>query len=212
MASKLIGLGGTHLGTASAVFGTDGALKPGLIFLNGSHTGGGPGAQIRPVSLDTTTNTFADLGASQVASHDRHLYSNYLGNNPGNQGRNHSQMTVVSNPFSGTAGNNEKYLLLTSTSGKSMADVANAAIKLTGFLTVTPIAQGAAAGTGTGGGTGTGTGGGTGTGSSGTGSGSDTGGASDPGTTLGGCNAGGASSGLASFLLIGLAAFRRRRR
>jgi uncharacterized protein (TIGR03382 family) len=130
-------------------------------------------------------------------------------------------MTTVANPFVGTAGNNDKYLLISATSGKTMAStcvgctdtVSNPAIKLTAMLTVTPIAQ--AKGNGTGGGNGMGGGNGGGTGGSG-GSG-DTGGSdgsgSDPGTTLGGCNTGGASTGgLATFLLIGLAAFIRRRR
>ncbi|HET7501072.1 MAG TPA: MYXO-CTERM sorting domain-containing protein [Kofleriaceae bacterium] len=210
MADKLRGLGGTHLGATAAMFGTDGNLQPGLVFLNGSHTGGGPGAQIRSVGLDPTTNTFSDLGMQQVASQDRHLYSNYLGNNPGNQGRNHSQMSVVPNPYAGQAGNTDSLLLISATSGKSMADVNNAAIKLTAFLTVTGIAQNKAAGTG--GGTGTGGGDGTGGGNTGgSGAGSNDG-SSDPGTTLGGCNSGGATTGLATFLLIGLAAFIRRRR
>jgi len=32
----------------------------------------------------------ADGGATDAGSGSRHLYPNYLGNNPGNQGRNHS--------------------------------------------------------------------------------------------------------------------------
>jgi uncharacterized protein (TIGR03382 family) len=210
MSTQLLGLGGTHLGATAAMFGTTSNLVPGLVFLNGSHTGGGPGAQIRSVGFDAASAKFSDLGMQQVASQDRHLYSNYLGNNPGNQGRNHSQMTMVANPFVGTAGNTDAYLLVTATSGKSMTDVSNAAIKLTAFLSVTGIAQTAASGSGTGTGTGTGTGDGTGSGSS-TGTGDGTG-SSDPGTTLGGCSAGGSSSGLATFLLIGLAAVIRRRR
>src|SRR6185369_10198418 len=45
MAQKLTGLGGTHLSATAAVFGTTGNLQPGLVFLNGSHTGGGANAQ-----------------------------------------------------------------------------------------------------------------------------------------------------------------------
>jgi uncharacterized protein (TIGR03382 family) len=228
LAQNLRGLGGTHLGAAAAVFGNADALQPGLVFLNGSHTGGGANAQIRAVGLNTADNTFADLGMQPIAPHDRHLYSNYLGNNPGNQGRNHSQLTTVQNPFVGQAGNNDKYLLISATSGKTMTStctgctdtVSNPAIKLTALLTVTGIAQAHAAGSGGG----NGTGGGTGNGSNTTGGGSNTTGggsngsdsgsasASDPGTTLGGCSAGGASTGLATFFLIGLAAFVRRRR
>jgi len=213
MATKLTGLGGTHLGATAAVFGTTDHLTPGLVFLNGSHTGGGANAQLRSVALDPATNTFSDLGMQEVAPHDRHLYSNYLGNNPGNQGRNHSEMKTIPNPFVGQANNTDAYLLLSATTGKTMATtcagctdtVSNPAIKLTALMTVTGIAQTPKAATG-----GTGMGSGTGTGSNATGS--DSGNSSDPGTTLGGCNAGGGSTGLATFLLIGLAAFIRRRR
>jgi uncharacterized protein (TIGR03382 family) len=216
MASQLLGLGGTHLGATAAMFGTTDKMTPGLVFLNGSHTGGGPGAQIRAVGFDTATNKFSDLGMGVVGSQDRHLYSNYLGNNPGNQGRNHSQLTMVKNPFVGQAGNTDAYLLLTATSGKEMANactgcidtVSNAAIKLTAFMAVTGLAQTPAVAAGTAvdptkipsapGQTG---------GDSGVPADS-----SDPGTTLGGCNAGGSSGGLATFFLIGLAAFIRRRR
>jgi uncharacterized protein (TIGR03382 family) len=206
MQTKLLGLGGTHLGATAAMFGTTDKLVPGLVFLNGSHTGGGPGAQIRSVGLDTATNQFSDLGMQQVASQDRHLYSNYLGNNPGNQGRNHSQLTMMKNPYVGVAGNTDAYVLVTATSGKTMADVGNAAIKLTAFLSVTGIAQTPAATVGTTPGTSTDPG----TDPSTAGNTGDSG--SDPGTTLGGCSTGGGSTGLATFLLIGLAAFIRRRR
>jgi uncharacterized protein (TIGR03382 family) len=201
------------------MFGTTDHLVPGLVFLNGSHTGGGPGAMIETLGFDASTKTFSELGKAQVASQDRHLYSNYLGNNPGNQGRNHSQMTMVKNPFVGQAGNTDAYVLVTATSGKEMANVcpgctdtvSNAAIKLTAFLTVTGLAQTPTASTSTDPGTIPGTPGQSGgdTGSTNPGS---TDGGSDPGTTLGGCNAGGASGGLATFFLIGLAAFIRRRR
>jgi hypothetical protein len=211
MNAKLLGLGGTHLGAAAAMFGTTDHLMPGLVFMNGSHTGGVTGAQLRSVGLDTATNTFSDLGMTEIAPHDRHLYPNYLGNNPGNQGRNHSELMMISNPYVGQAGNTDAYLMVAATTGKTMADANNAAIKLTAFLTVTGIAQTPhGAGTGTGGGTGSGTTGGD--PSTGTGTDPGTDGSSDPGTTLGGCSAGGTSTGLASFLLIGLAAFIRRRR
>ncbi|HEY0476189.1 MAG TPA: hypothetical protein VGD37_01615, partial [Kofleriaceae bacterium] len=147
MAQKLTGLGGTHLGAAAAVFGTTDAPQAGLVFLNGSHTGGGAAAQIRSVALDASNN-FVDLGMQQTAPHDRHLYSNYLGNNPGNQGRNHSHMMTVKNPFPAAAGQ-DAYLLITASSGKTMAStctgctdtVSKPEIKLTGLLTVTGIAQ-----------------------------------------------------------------------
>ena len=200
LSTTLFNLGGTHLGSTAALFGTTDSPKPGLVFLNGSQNGGGTSSQIRPVSLDTSTGQFTDLGAQEGPSHDRHLYSNYLGNNPGNQGRNHSEMRMVANPYVGQNGNTDALLLLTATSGKRAEDMNDASIKLTAFLSVMGIAQ-----TGTGGGTGGGGGSG-----GGSGSGSD---GSDPGTTLGGCNAANAAGGgLTTFALIGLAAFVRRRR
>jgi MYXO-CTERM domain-containing protein len=219
ISSQLSGLGGTHLGSTAAVFGP--TATPGLVFLSGSLNGGGINSMVRSVSFDPATQYLPkDLGAQAGAPHDAHLYSNYLGNNPGNQGRNHSAVQLVQNPFAGQAGSTSKFLLLTSTSAKTLTTtcagctdtMSNPAIKLTGLMTVTPMG-GAAATTGTG----TGTGGGdtTGSGTTGTGSGSSTGsgdGSSDPGTTLGGCSTGGGSTGLATFLLIGLAAFIRRRR
>ncbi|TMQ04693.1 MAG: hypothetical protein E6J91_42825, partial [Deltaproteobacteria bacterium] len=149
---KLLGLGRTHLGATSALFGTAGSLTPGLIFLNGSHTGGGANATIFSVAMDPNTFQFSNLGQSPVAPHDRHLYSNYLGNNPGNQGRNHSAMLTVPNPFPQAAGQ-DAYLLITATAGKTMAStctgcndtVSKPQIKLTGLMTVTGIAQTAAA-------------------------------------------------------------------
>jgi uncharacterized protein (TIGR03382 family) len=211
---KLIGLGRTHLGAAPALFGTVGSLTPGLIFLNGSHTGGGANASIYSVGMDPNTFQFSNLGSTPIAPHDRHLYSNYLGNNPGNQGRNHSAMVTVPNPFPQGAGQ-DAYLLLTATSGKTMASTCTGCkdtvnkpqIKLTGLITVTGIAQTASAQPGNTGSNGSGSNTGSNTGSNGTGDNSN-----DPGTTLGGCSAGGASSGFAMFLLIGLAAFLRRRR
>jgi uncharacterized protein (TIGR03382 family) len=212
MANELLGTGGTHLGVASVVFGTTDHLMPGLILMNGSHTGGVTGASIRAVGFATAANKFVKLGASEIAPHDRHLYSNYLGNNPGNQGRNHSQLSMVANPFAGIAGNTDAYVLLSATSGKTMTDGMNAAIKLSAFMTVTGIAQlsGAGAGAGAGTGGGDGTGGGNGTGGSSNNSSDDN--TSDPGTTLGGCSTTGGSSGLASFALIGLVAVVLRRR
>ena len=53
MSQKLLGIDGTHLGFASAMFGTTDALKPGIVFLSGSHTGGGVGGtSARVVTFD----------------------------------------------------------------------------------------------------------------------------------------------------------------
>jgi hypothetical protein len=206
MNSKLRGLGGTHLGMAYGVFGTTDALKPGVMFLNGSHTGGYFAGQGRTMTWDAATNTFADGGMTATAPNDRHLYPNYLGNNPGNQGRNYSFTRMVPNPFVGMNGNNDALLMISATTGKPMEEVGMPEYKTTAFLTISPVATRPTQATedptdptqpepttpvtpeeG------------------------DDGGASDPGASLGGCSTGG-SAGFASMLLIGLAAFIRRRR
>ena len=105
--------------------------------------------------------------------------------------------------------NKDAYLLLFSTTGKDTADMANAAIKLSAYVSVLPIAQTPASvpnptpsptpdptpdptnPTTPGGGGG---------------------GSTDSGTTLGGCSAGGGAGGGLTFLLIGLATFIKRRR
>lgn len=217
MTNQLPGLGGTHIGSTAAVFGPN--ATPGLVFLGGSLAGGGIPSQLNMVSVDPTTFALKPLAQMSGAPHDAHLYSNYLGNNPGNQGRNHSQMSVVANPFAGQNGNTSQYLLFAATTAKTTATtypgspdtMSNPAIKLTALMTVVPLGgQAAAAGNGSGASNGSGAN------NTGTGSGSDnssaSGSGSDPGTTLGGCSAAGGSTGLATFFLIGLAAFIRRRR
>ena len=202
--SAALGVGNTHIGMTASVFGTTDHLVSGVAALAGSMDGGGNNAALLPLAFDATTKAFTSLGKQAAAPQDMHLYPNYLGNNPGNQGRNHSAMMTVANPFL-SQGGSDAFLLLSATTGKTMATIGNAAIKLTGLMTVTPVVQTAAVGNNNtpGGSTPTGD-----TGNNGnTGSNS-----SDPGTTLGGCNAGGAAGGLGTFLLIGLAAFIRRRR
>jgi len=202
-------IGGTHLGATTMITGTG---APGILFMSGSLNGGGGNAVTQGVAVDPSTMALTVLGSTATSPQDMHLYPNYLGNNPGNQGRNHSQLTTIANPFAGQGGSTSKYLLLTASTAKTLAATANAgaikttdtmsnpAIKLTALMTVTPMggmAKAAAAAGPTG----------------------DTDVAnnektdsSDPGTTLGGCQASGGSSGFAVALLVGLAAFVRRRR
>jgi uncharacterized protein (TIGR03382 family) len=207
--TSLLAVDGTHNENLGVLIGNGADLKPALLVHNGRHTGGNGESTIRAISWDqaagATTASAAFKSAATLSGPpaDRHLYSNYLGNNPGNQGRNHTVGVFAANPFFGQGGNNDKYLALYASSGKG--DVMDPAIKLAGFLSVIPVASGPAAQTGgTSGGT---TGGGT------TDPGTDDGGSTDDGSdaTLGGCSTGG-SAGLATFLLIGLAAFIRRRR
>ncbi|MBA3541666.1 MAG: hypothetical protein H0T79_18780 [Deltaproteobacteria bacterium] len=220
VADKLLGLDGTHLGMGAALFGTTDKLVPGIVFLSGSQTGGGYAAKLRAVSVDTATSTIADLGGYSIAPYDRHLYPNYLGNNPGNQGRNYSGTQMIANPFLGqapvanpAAKSKDAYLMITTTTGKDPADMMRPELKLSSYISVLPIAQAPAEVP------------------AGSGSGSsepdpteptdptDPTEPTDPSTggtqeTLGGCSStgGGSTGGAASLLLIGLAAFIRRRR
>jgi uncharacterized protein (TIGR03382 family) len=208
--TSLLSIDGTHNLNTAVLVGAGNDLKPALLVHNGRHTGGNGESTIRAVGWEQTGNAFKSIATLSGPPADRHLYSNYLGNNPGNQGRNHTTATFMPNPFFGQAGNNDKHLVLYATSGKG--DVMDPAVKLAGYLSVIPVSSGPAAVAPTTGGAGTGggTGGGTGTGTSG---GTADDGSTDDGSdaTLGGCSTGG-SAGLATFLLIGLAAFIRRRR
>jgi len=209
VAGKLVGLDGTHLGMTFGLFGTTDALTPGITFLGGSHTGGGASAQARVITYNPTTKEFAEGAMMAIAPHDRHLYPNYLGNNPGNQGRNHSWSTMVVNPFVGQNGNTDAYLQLFATSGKSAATMSDPARKLSAFISVLPIAQTPKVVVQPGGGSGSGSGSGSGDGD-GNGDGDGT---TDGGTSLGGCSTGGSTTGGAfGMLLVGMAALIRRRR
>jgi MYXO-CTERM domain-containing protein len=223
----------------AGVFGTTDKPVPGIGFVSGSHTSGGYGAQMRVVGIDMTTpaagaaaamsGTMSDLGASTVGPYDRHLYSNYLGNNPGNQGRNFSGADFIANPFATGAAGEDAYLMVFATSSKpggmqlaggvqdsdeqpSATCLDCAQRKMAAYISVVPVAQNPAAAQGSGSGSGGGTGGGTGGGNGG-GTGDPTDPSSnDPGATLGGCSTGGSTGGAMGFLLIGLAAFSARRR
>jgi MYXO-CTERM domain-containing protein len=138
---------------------------------------------------------------ADIGPYDRHLYPNYLGNNPGNQGRNYSGITMIVNPFVGQNGNTDQLLAVIATTGKDEAEKYMPEKKLSAYITVVPIAQTPPTGTGSGSGSGSGaTDTGTGTGNEGN------------ETTLGGCSTSGAEGGLATLLLIGLAGFIRRRK
>jgi MYXO-CTERM domain-containing protein len=223
MSAKLTGLDGTHLGFRYALTGTTDALKPAIMLLGGSHFGGGYGAQMTMVQWDQATNTFTKGESREGAPYDRHLYPNYLGNNPGNQGRNYLGAEYIKNPFvSKTDAGKDQYLMVLASTGKNPDEMPSATCpdcakkKLSAYITVIPVAQNpAAASTPTGNGsdtTSTQTGGTdtTDTGATDTDTGMDT--ATDPGTSLGGCSTTGGSSGAATLLLIGLAATIRRRR
>jgi len=200
MASKLLGLDGTHLGMTSALFGTTDAPKVGMAFLSGSHTGGGYASQIRVVTFDPAAKTISADESFSGAPYDRHLYPNYLGNNPGNQGRNYSDMQFIKNPFAAGAGNEDAWLLVSATTGKSPDEVPSAQCldcakkKLAAYMTVVPVVQTPASGDPT------------------TNPPNDPGAGDDSSTVSGGgCSTSGSAGGALALLFIGFAATRRRR-
>jgi MYXO-CTERM domain-containing protein len=212
MANNLQGLDGTHLGMSAGLFGTTDSPVPGIVFTMGSSTGGGTSAMMRVVTWNQSANTFEDGGMLAGAPYDRHLYSNYLGNNPGNQGRNYSGTEYIKNPFATGAPNEPAYLMAVTTTGKPMDEMPTTQCpdcmkkKLAAFLTIVPvITTPASAGTGSGtSGTGTGDGDGNG-GTTTTNNGVD-------GGELGGCSTTGTGGGAGFILVLGMAALIRRRR
>ena len=144
-----LGIDATHTTMCGAIFGggsgTD--LVPGFTILQGSQNGGGAAtAAVKAVGFDMATRTLKDLGTHDTgAMYDRHLYANYLGNNPGNQGRNFAGCTMMRNPFMGqtVAGvtNTDKYFLVHATTGKSAALVENSAMKPSSYIAITSIAS-----------------------------------------------------------------------
>ena len=140
VADTLDGLDGTHLGMTTGLFGEEGNLTAGVAFLTGSHTGGGTAAAARVALYDAATNTIKDGTSYGIGPYDRHLYPNYLGNNPSTQGRNFSAGQMIANPFF-DATHLDQYLMLFATTGKSTANMSNPKIKLSAFLSVLPIAS-----------------------------------------------------------------------
>lgn len=202
--SKIAGTDGTHLVMAPAIFGS--SQTPGVLFLQGTHTSA-PG-QVASARIMTMVNGKVEVeaGAANVgAPYGRHLYSNYLGNNPGNQGRGFAKVFAHKNPFYGEAGNKDKVLLIASTNGKDGSQP-ESMYKESTYVSVIPVVTDAAGAPAPGTGGGNGGGGGNGQG----GNGGNTGG-EDGDTSVGGCSTGSGSAGLASLLLLGLVAFRRRR-
>lgn len=141
----MLGIDNTHLGAAFGMFGTEGAAVPGIAYLSGNHFGGSTKSSIRVVTMDGA-GEFKNAGTLVGGPHDRHLYPNYLGNNPGNQGRNHSHGTVIANPFL-AEGHTATQLLMYATTAKDTGDAGGATtsqlmnpeIKLAAWLTIIPV-------------------------------------------------------------------------
>lgn len=138
---SFLGIDGTHLTACQAVFGAGSDIMSGMTFLQGSHNGGGVQEPLmKMVGYDATARKFVDLGEARTGgSYDRHLYSNYLGNNPGNQGRNFAGCTMVKNPFAGQNGNTDAYFIAHALTGKEADTIARPELKPSSFVTLSPV-------------------------------------------------------------------------
>jgi MYXO-CTERM domain-containing protein len=132
----MLGIDATHLVEASGLIEDNGKVVPALVFHAGSQNGGIGNHDMKVLGFDAATAKFVDYGTRQVpGSFDRHLYSNYLGQNPGNQGRNYADAHMIVSPFTTGA----KYLMLGAFTGKAAEDVAKPEIKTSAFLSVVAL-------------------------------------------------------------------------
>jgi MYXO-CTERM domain-containing protein len=142
----LLGIDGTHTTFTAGLLqdGTKGAAVPVVSILQGSQNGGGVApADLKVLGIDLTAKAFVQYGThSAGASSDRHLYSNYLGNNPGNQGRNFTGSEFLPNPFHAPGSGQAPFLLLHALSGKDSSQVAQPQIKTTTYLSIVPMKLG----------------------------------------------------------------------
>jgi hypothetical protein len=143
LSELLVGIDATHLTACPALVGAGDALTPAISLLQGSHNGGGvQEPNVKLVGWDRAQNQLVDLGTRRAGgSYDRHLYSNYLGNNPGNQGRNFAGCGLVKNPFAGQNGNTTAYFLAHAMTGKSPTNVGDASLKPSSYVSLLPVAS-----------------------------------------------------------------------
>jgi hypothetical protein len=139
----MLGIDGTHLTACTAMFGAGTDLMSGITFLQGSHNGGGVTEPIvKAIAFDPVNRKMVDLGTHRAGgSYDRHMYSNYLGNNPGNQGRNFAGCTMIKNPFAGQNGSTDAYFMAHALTGKSPQTIDRPELKPSSYVTLLPIAS-----------------------------------------------------------------------
>jgi MYXO-CTERM domain-containing protein len=141
--NQMLGIDATHLTEAFALVQDDnlGKMVPAMTFMAGSQNGGNANADLKILAADLTAKKFVDYGTKAAGGvYDRHLYSNYLGGNPGNQGRNFAGALFTKNPFA-TAATDPQFLLLHAMTGKDPGDVMKPEIKGSSFLSVMPMQQ-----------------------------------------------------------------------
>lgn len=132
--NMMLGIDATHLIEAAGLVEDNGKVVPALTLSGGDQNGGGShGVDFKVIGLDSASNKFVDYGTKQLAApFDRHLYSNYLGQNPGNQGRNYASSYMIKSPFA----TGPKYLMISAFTGKATEDVAKPEIKTSAFLSI----------------------------------------------------------------------------
>jgi hypothetical protein len=134
----MLGVDATHLTMAHALIQDDTKTVPAMTFLQGSQNGAGATPpDLKVLGVDFASQKFVDYGTHPAGGmYDRHLYSNYLGGNPGNQGRNFAGAQFIRNPYFGVNGNQDKYLLMHALTGKATEDVATPEVKPSSFLSI----------------------------------------------------------------------------
>jgi len=144
MTNQMLGIDATHLTEAFSLVQDEqlGKMVPALTFGQGSQNGAGAApADLKILGIDTATKKFVDYGAQKLGGYyDRHLYSNYLGGNPGNQGRNFASAEMVKNPFA-TAASDPKFLMLHALTGKDPSDLMKPEIKGSSYISIMPMVQ-----------------------------------------------------------------------
>ncbi len=136
--NQMLGIDATHLTEVSALVQDGSKLVPAMTFLQGSQNGGGAApADLKVLAADLTAKKFVDYGTHAAgAPYDRHLYANYLGGNPGNQGRNFAGAELVANPFYTAGSTAAPFLVMHALTGKDPTDVMNPAIKTSGYISL----------------------------------------------------------------------------
>ena len=132
----MLGIDATHLVEAAGLLEDNGKVVPAITMNAGSQFGGTGTHDLKVLGFDAAAGKFVDYGTRQVpGSFDRHLYSNYLGQNPGNQGRNFADAHMIVSPFQ----TGPKYLMLGAFTGKAQEDAAKPEIKTSAFLSVVAL-------------------------------------------------------------------------
>lgn len=136
--AQMLGTDATHLTEVAAIIEDAGKQIPALAMHAGSENGGGTttSSEVKFLAADVTAGKFVDYGTHQAGgSYDRHLYSQYLGQNPNNQGRNFAGALFVKNPFA--AAGAPSFLVMHAITGKDPSQL-DPAIKTSTYLSIMP--------------------------------------------------------------------------